>query len=31
VPELHERIGVLVQVEKQGGGRSRVCSVRLPP
>jgi exonuclease SbcC len=29
VPELHERIGVLVQVDKLGAGRSRVRSVRL--
>ena len=29
VPELHERIGVLVQVEKVGAGRSRVRTVRV--
>ena len=29
VPELHERIGVLVKVEKLGAGRSRVRAVRI--
>jgi exonuclease SbcC len=29
VPELHERIGVLVKVEKTGAGRSTVRTVRL--
>ena len=28
VPELHDRIGVLIQVEKIGAGRSRVRVVR---
>jgi exonuclease SbcC len=28
VPELHDRIGVLIQVEKIGAGRSRVRAVR---
>lgn len=31
VPELHERIGVLVQVEKLGAGRSRVSVGRVGP
>jgi exonuclease SbcC len=29
VPELHERIGVLVKVEKAGAGRSTVRTVQL--